>query len=82
MQLWCVFKEDNLHVLGWSSVWFVKNFNIGMFSDTINKIDVKLNDGTTHLALPFHYSFSDPDIISRSQQCQAVLTENFMFLSS
>ena len=54
VQLCCVFKEDNLHVLGWSSVWFVKNFNIGMFSDTINKIDVKLWMMGLHIQL-YHF---------------------------
>ena len=32
-------------------------------------------------ALPTHTTFSDLDHILRSQQCQTVLTENFMFLS-
>ena len=39
-----------------------------------------LHDGSTHKALPIHTTFSDLDCISRSQQCQTVLTENFMFL--
>ena len=31
-------------------------------------------------ALPDHYTFSDLDIISRSQWCQIDLAENLMFL--
>ena len=38
------------------------------------------HDGT-HSALPMHTTFDDLDYISRSQQCQTVLTKNFMFLS-
>ena len=40
-----------------------------------------VHDGSTHWTLPIHTTFSDFDCISRSQQCQTVLTENFMFLS-
>ena len=45
-----------------------------------------LYDGTSYCALPVHYTFSDFDIISRSQQCQTVLilllvlTEDVIFL--
>ena len=41
-----------------------------------------MDGGTTHWGLPVDYTFSDLDIISRSQQCQTVLTENCMFLSN
>ena len=36
---------------------------------------------STYWALQVHNTFSDLDCISRSQQCQTVLTENFMFLT-
>ena len=51
--------------------WFVKNFNIGIYSDTINVINVKtLHDGTTitHCVLSIHTTFSGLDYISRSHQ--------------
>ena len=60
----------------------LKNFSIGIFADTIDVINVKLHDGTTRLALPVHFTFNDLDFISRSQQCQTVLAESFIFLSS
>ena len=37
---------------------------------------------STHWALPIHATFSDLDNIWRSQQCQKVLTEFFMFVSN
>ena len=40
-----------------------------------------LRDGTAHWTLRVHYTFNDLDIISSSQQCQTVLTENLMWLS-
>ena len=40
-----------------------------------------LHDGITRWALLIHTTFSDFDCISRAQQCQTVLTENFMFFS-
>ena len=40
-----------------------------------------LHDGTTCSALLVHTTFSDLDHISKSQQCETVLTENFVFLS-
>ena len=40
-----------------------------------------LDGGTTHWALPVHNSFGDLDHISRSQQYQTVLTENFVVLN-
>ena len=39
---WCVFKIDNQHVFGRSSVLACQNFNIEIYSDTINVINVKL----------------------------------------
>ena len=59
----------------------VENFNIGICSDFINVINVTFHGGTTHWALPVYIAFGDLECISRSQQCQTVLTENFMFLS-
>ena len=56
----------------------VKNFNMGIFSGTITVINVRLSMIVLDIEL---YTFSDPDIILKSQQCQTVLTENFMFLS-
>ena len=58
-----------------------KNFNDGIFSDTKSDKCQTLHDGSTHLALPIHITFSDLDCISRLQQCQTVLTENVMFFS-
>ena len=62
----------------------VENLNIGIFSDTINVINVKFCMMVVFTELyPFmQLTFSDLDCISRSQQCQTVLTENVMFLSS
>ena len=75
----------------------IKDFNIGIYSNTINVINGKhwdllkhhkcdkwqtLHDGTTPCALPFQASFGDLDRISKSQQRQTVLTENYVFLSS
>ena len=34
-----------------------------------------MQDGTTHWALPVHTTSTDPDHISRSQQCQTNLTK-------
>ena len=34
---WCMFKGDHLHVFVWSNVWVT-----GIFSDTINIMNVKL----------------------------------------
>ena len=39
------------------------------------------HDGSTQWTLPINTTFSDLDYISRSQQCQTVLTENFKLLS-
>ena len=59
----------------------VENFNVGLASDTINMIKVKLCMVVllTEL-LPVHITFIDLDHISRSQQCHTVYTENVLFL--
>ena len=36
---------------------------------------------STHYAVPINTPLSDFDSISRSQQCQTIFTENFMFSS-
>ena len=64
------------HVFG-----LVENFNIGNFSDTVNVITVNLCRMVLHIALYLSIAISDFDVISRSQQCQASLTESFMFLT-
>ena len=48
----------------------VENLTIGIFSDTINVINVTLHGGTTHQALPVHTTFNGHDHISESQQYQ------------
>ena len=40
-----------------------------------------LHEDTSHRALPVHTTYSDLDHVSWSQQCQTVLTENFIILS-
>ena len=47
----------------------VEKFNIGIFSDTINVINVKLCMMVLHIELYLFSTLSDLDIISRSQQC-------------
>ena len=42
MRFWCVFKVDNLHGFGRQVSGLVENFNMGIFSDTINVINVKV----------------------------------------
>ena len=60
----------------------VENSNSGIFSDTVNIINVKLCMMVLYIKLlPVHKTFSDLDIILRSQQCQIVLPEKFMFLT-
>ena len=41
-----------------------KNFNTGIFSDTLNVKMSTLHDGTIHWAVSVHYTFCDLDIIS------------------
>ena len=56
--------------------------NIANFLETMNVIKVKLCMMVVLIALyPVVPLLSDLDCISRSQQCQTVLTENFIFLS-
>ena len=59
----------------------VENFNVGIFLEAIHVMNVKLCVMVLHNALAVHYACSGLDIISRSQHCQIVLTESFMFLS-
>ena len=49
--------------------WLVRNFSIGIFSDTINVINVKLCIMILHTELCLFITLSGIDIISRSQQC-------------
>ena len=71
-------QEDNMFFVGQVS-GLVKNSNIAIYTDTINVINVKL----CMMVLLIDYTpFSDLDHISRSQQCQTVLTENFVFFSN
>ena len=71
-----VFKGDNKKKIVCQLSGLVENFNTGIYSDTINVINVKL----CIMVLHFQTTFSDLDHISRSQQCQTVLTENVMIL--
>ena len=83
MGLWYVLKGDNLHGFVKQMSGLVRNINIGIYSDTINCDECQtVHNGTTHGGLAVHTTFTDPDHISWSQQCWAVLTENFVFLSS
>ena len=74
-----MFEGDNDMFLVGHVPGLVKSYNTGIFWDTMNVTIVK---HVLHIALYlFIHTFSDLDIISRSQLCQIVLTENFMFLS-
>ena len=68
---------------GWLIVRCGKNFNVAVFSDTMNVINFKLCMMVllTHWALPVHTSFGALDHISRSQVCPTILIENFIFSS-
>ena len=55
-----------------------KNFNIAIFLDTINVMIVKLCMIVTLAELYLSIALS---VTLMSQQCQRVLTENFMFFS-
>ena len=75
--LGCVFKGDNLHVFGWSNAWAYQKLKIWDFlkHHRCDKCQI-VHDGTTHWALPVHYTFTvlvTFDIISRSWQCRTVL---------
>ena len=67
---------------GWVIVWHGKNFNVAIFSKTLNVINVKHCMMVVlielYLLIP---PFGDLDHISKSHQCQTDLTQNFMFLS-
>ena len=59
----------------------LQSLNVAIFSNTINIINGKhcMMIVLMYEALPSHIIFSDFDFISRSQQCQTVLTEKFVF---
>ena len=82
----CIWFAWKMWVCVMISVWLAgqvsayiigKNFNIMIFSDTINIINHKCltwHGGSTHWALPIHTTISDLDYIkyiSRPQQCQS-----------
>ena len=68
-----------LQPAGWCPVWQkLKCFDI--FGHYKCDICETLHYGTAHLALPVLTTFGDHDQISRSQECQTVLTEHFMIL--
>ena len=43
-----------------------ENFSIGIYSDSVNLINVKLHGGTTYSGLPVYTTFSDLDHTSHS----------------
>ena len=57
---------------GWLAVSLCgKNFNVVIFLDTINNDKCQArHDRSIHRALPTNATFSDPDCLSSSQQCQ------------
>ena len=58
----------------------VRNFNVAIFSDTttVSYYNCQtLHDGNTYWGLPIHITFSDLDCISRSLECQTVLSKTF-----
>ena len=59
-----------------------KNFKATTFSDTINVTKYQtLHDDTTYWALPVRTTFSDLDLISRTQRCQIFLQIFFFFFN-
>ena len=59
---------------------WLKNFNVVIFSNIINVVNVKLCIVVLLIALlPVHTIFLGCDHIRRSQQCQTVSTENYIF---
>ena len=68
----------------WVIVWHGKNFNVAIFLDTINVINVKLCLMVLliELYLPFDTASNDFNPISRSQQCQLFSNDIFLFLSN
>ena len=59
----------------------VENFNMGIFSDTVNVINVKLCMMILLVELYLLIPFNVLDLISRLQHCRAVLSEHFLFIS-
>ena len=80
---WCVFRGDDWHVFVYQVSGLVRNFNIGIYSDTITVINVYLSMIVLLIELYLFIPVSVMLIIfSRSQQYQTFLIENFVFLSS
>ena len=75
-----VYSREMIHMflVGQASGLF-KNFNIGIFSDTINVINVKLCMGVLLIKL---YPFIPLDQSFGSQQYWTVLIEKFIFMFS
>ena len=67
----------SVELAGWLC-GLAKTFNIVIFSDTINVINVKLCMMVllTHLALPLRTTSIDFDHVSTSQECQTALTDD------
>ena len=59
-----------------------KNFNVAIFLDTVNMVNVKLCMMVVLTELYPFMPLCDPDSISKSQQGQTVLMEHFMFFSN
>ena len=78
-----VYSSDIIKMFFISQVsGFVKNFNTVIYSDTINVITVTLCIMVLLSELYLFISLSsDLDHISRSQQCQSVLTEKLFSYS-
>ena len=78
---WKVWVYVMIHIrqVTWLSVCG-KDFNVAIFSDVINMINVRLC--VMVVLFELCTTFSDLDCILRSQQCQTVLTANVMFLSN
>ena len=76
-----VFKETvYMYLVGQVSAR-VKNLNIGIFSDTLNVINVKLCMMALRIQFHlFHYTFSEPWLYLKVTSVSD-LTDDFMFLS-
>ena len=74
---WCIFKGDNEHILGQSKPVLTLRFSQTYKCDKCQT----LHDGTSLWALPVHTIFREQDHISKSWQCQTVLTADLLFLS-
>ena len=68
----CVFKGDDLRVFDHQVSWLIKNFNIGIFSDTRNVINVKLCMMVLHIEL---YMCSTLSVILTSFQGHVFLLD-------